>query len=49
MYTNEKETGSQPMLSTHWVRRMGLAGFAFFFLKGRLWLIVPWLAHSLLG
>ncbi len=28
------------------LKRMGLAGFAFFFLKGLLWLLIPWLAHS---
>ncbi len=27
--------------SAHWLRRLGLAGFAFFFVKGLLWLIVP--------
>jgi len=30
----------------HFLKRMGLAGFTFFFLKGLLWLLVPWLAHS---
>ena len=30
----------------HWLKRMGLAGFLFFFLKGMLWLLIPWLAHS---
>ena len=29
--------------SAHWLRRLGLAGFAFFFVKGLLWLIVPML------
>ncbi|MEW5757541.1 MAG: hypothetical protein AB1810_14695 [Pseudomonadota bacterium] len=24
-----------------WLRRIGLAGFLFFFIKGMLWLIVP--------
>ncbi len=24
-----------------WLRRLGLAGFLFFFIKGMLWLIVP--------
>jgi len=28
------------------LKRMGLAGFTFFLLKGLLWLLVPWLAHS---
>jgi len=27
--------------SAHWLRRLGLAGFAFFFVKGLLWLVVP--------
>jgi hypothetical protein len=26
---------------TGWLKRLGAAGFAFFFLKGLLWLIVP--------
>jgi hypothetical protein len=30
----------------HWIKRLGLAGFLFFFLKGMLWLLIPWLAHS---
>ena len=30
----------------HWLKRMGMAGFLFFFLKGMLWLLIPWLAHS---
>ena len=34
---------SSPML-----RRMGLAGFSFFFIKGMLWLLIPILAHSAL-
>lgn len=32
----------------HWFKRMGLAGFSFFFIKGMLWLLIPWLAHSTL-
>jgi len=32
---------SSPLL-----RRMGLAGFSFFFIKGMLWLLIPILAHS---
>lgn len=36
--------------SAHWLRRLGLAGFAFFFVKGLLWLIVPVLiARSVLA
>lgn len=32
----------------HWLRRFGLAGFSFFLIKGMLWLLIPWLAHSAL-
>ena len=28
------------------LRRMGFAGFSFFFIKGMLWLLIPILAHS---
>ncbi len=31
-----------------WLKRIGLAGFAFFFVKGLAWLIVPWLLHAML-
>jgi hypothetical protein len=31
-----------------WLRRLGLAGFMFFLLKGIAWLAVPYLAASLL-
>jgi hypothetical protein len=31
-----------------WLTRMGRAGFAFFFIKGMLWLLIPMLAHSAL-
>lgn len=48
MYIDDKETGLRSTWSTNWIKRMGLAGFVFFFLKGMLWLIIPWLAHSLL-
>lgn len=30
-------------LAPAWLRRLGVAGFLFFFAKGMLWLIVPWL------
>ncbi len=36
----------RPRLSS-WLKRFGAAGFAFFLLKGLLWLSVPWLAHTL--
>jgi len=26
-----------------WLRRVGIIGFAFFFLKGMLWLVVPFM------
>jgi len=43
-----KLTGIEGLSSTgpHWLKRMGLAGFLFFFLKGMLWLLIPWLVHS---
>jgi len=31
-----------------WLRRIGLAGFCFFFLKGMVWLSLPFLARLLL-
>jgi hypothetical protein len=37
-----------PDQNKHWLKRMGWAGFSFFFIKGMLWLIVPLLAHSAL-
>jgi hypothetical protein len=46
MYMNTDETTTQRAPKAHWLRRMGLAGFLFFFLKGMLWLLIPWLAHS---
>lgn len=36
--TGEQEKG--PAL-VRWVQRFGIAGFAFFFIKGLLWLAVP--------
>ena len=29
--------------TTPWIKRIGLAGFSFFFIKGMLWLLIPWL------
>jgi len=46
MMTKPSKIHSRPR--AHFLKRMGLAGFAFFFLKGLLWLLVPWLAHSAL-
>ena len=28
------------------LKKMGLAGFSFFFIKGVLWLLIPVIAHS---
>ena len=28
----------------NWFKKMGLAGFAFFFIKGMAWLVVPFIA-----
>ena len=29
----------------HWLERLGMAGFTFFFIKGLLWLIAPFLFY----
>ena len=41
-------TRSPDSKGVHWLKRMGLAGFSFFLIKGMLWLLIPWLAHSTL-
>ena len=46
MFMNTQQADVNTMGFTHWLKKMGLAGFIFFFLKGMLWLIIPWLAHS---
>ena len=46
MYMKSSELSTNGTSSTHWLKRMGVAGFMFFFLKGMLWLLIPWLAHS---
>ena len=46
MKTHIDLPGTSPQ--THWLKRMGMAGFTFFFVKGLLWLLIPWLAHSAL-
>ncbi len=46
MYLKISATERQTIHTPHWLKRMGLAGFMFFFLKGMLWLLIPWLAHS---
>ena len=32
-------------VKSRWLERLGMAGFAFFFLKGLLWLIAPFLFY----
>jgi hypothetical protein len=46
MYMKPSVMNTPSSANTHWLKRMGIAGFAFFFLKGMLWLLIPWLAHS---
>jgi len=46
MYFAAQESESRSTSTRHWFRRFGLVGFLFFFLKGMLWLIIPWIAHS---
>ncbi len=46
MYMKTRASDTQTAHRGHFLKRMGLAGFAFFFLKGLLWLLIPWLAHS---
>jgi hypothetical protein len=38
METNENKN---PGRLARWLKRFGIAGFLFFFIKGLLWLIVP--------
>jgi hypothetical protein len=46
----ETENADQPKGFAKWIKRFGVAGFLFFFIKGLLWLIVPailiWLGIS---
>ena len=37
----ENEEQKQTSLFHKWIKRFGVAGFLFFFIKGLLWLIVP--------
>ncbi len=37
----ENEEQKQTSLFAKWIKRFGVAGFLFFFIKGLLWLIVP--------
>jgi hypothetical protein len=32
---------AQPRLQAAWLKRLGVGGFLFFFIKGMLWLTVP--------
>jgi len=48
MNINLSEARLPSSKGNHWLKRMGLAGFSFFFLKGLAWLLIPWLAHSTL-
>ena len=46
MYAKIPSAEAQNVTDRSWLKRMGLAGFMFFFLKGIMWLLIPWLAHS---
>ena len=48
MYIKSLPMRTHTTAGTHWLKRMGFVGFTFFFLKGMLWLLIPWLAHSAL-
>jgi len=48
MYMKTRASNPPTARRGHHLKRMGLAGFAFFFLKGLLWLLVPWLAQSII-
>lgn len=37
----ERNAPDQNTLAKTWLKRLGLAGFLFFLIKGLLWLIVP--------
>ncbi len=37
----ENEEQKQTSLFNKWIKRFGVAGFLFFFIKGLLWLIIP--------
>jgi len=37
----ETERPNEPKGFAKWIKRFGVAGFLFFFIKGLLWLIVP--------
>jgi hypothetical protein len=50
MNVRSKSSGpdARPTTGIRWLKRLGFAGFAFFLIKGLMWLLVPWLAHSAL-
>ncbi|MGI8669620.1 MAG: hypothetical protein ACR2J3_07170 [Aridibacter sp.] len=47
----ELENNKKENIFAKWIKRLGVAGFLFFFIKGLLWLIVPalliWFGFSL--
>jgi hypothetical protein len=45
-HTKPSESEAHATTVTRWFKRLGFAGFAFFLLKGMMWLLVPWLAHT---
>ena len=45
----EEETMKKPNRLKMMLKKMGVAGFVFFTVKGLLWLIVPAIAANLLG
>jgi hypothetical protein len=47
MYT-QAQFETSPAPRTHWIKRMGVAGFSFFMIKGLFWLLIPLLAHTTL-
>lgn len=47
MTTIDLEVRDRPATVVAWVRRFGVAGFLFFFVKGLAWLIVPGLLLAL--
>jgi hypothetical protein len=43
MTTTTRTAQNDPRRAGRWSRRLGLAGFMFFFVKGLLWLAAPFL------
>jgi hypothetical protein len=46
MNIRSKTLDLQNATDSPWLKRMGLVGFSFFFIKGMLWILIPLLAHS---